>query len=176
MTIGIDVSQLAFPNTGVANYLKNLTLQMFENQDYMFILFFSSLRGQIDPEFEEEVRKKKNVSLKKFRLPQTALTVLWNRLHKMPIEKFIGPTDIFITSDWTEPPAAAKKASILYDLVVYKNPQESDEMIIDTQKRKHNWMKKEGDMIFCISKSTAKDAHNILGIDKEKITVIYPGI
>ena len=49
----------------------------------------------------------------------------------MPIENFIGPVDIFITSDWTEPPTKkAKKATILYDLIVYKYPDETHKKIV----------------------------------------------
>lgn len=175
MTIGIDVSQLAFPNTGVANYLKNLCLSMFDS-DHEFVLFFSSLRGQLDAEFENAVKNRGNVTLKKFPLPQSFLTILWNKMHKIEIEKFIGPIDVFLTSDWTEPPSKAKKASILYDLIVYKNPEETDKMIVETQKSKHKWMKKEADILFCISKSTAKDAEELLNLPKEKLHVIYPGL
>ena len=85
--------------------------------------------------------------------------------------------DLFITSDWTEPPTKrAKKATIIYDTIVYKYPNESDNKIISTQKRKLKWVKKESDIIFTISKSSKKDIEEILGIDSEKINVIYPGI
>jgi hypothetical protein len=84
---------------------------------------------------------------------------------------------LFITSDWTEPPTIkAKKATILYDLVVYKYPKETAEKIISVQKRKLKWVKKESKMIFCISDSTKKDAMEILGIENKRLKVIYPGI
>ena len=83
---------------------------------------------------------------------------------------------MFITSDWTEPPTKkAKKATILYDLVVYKYPKETDLKIVNTQKRKLKWVKKESSKIFCISNSTAEDAENILNIGKDRLSVIYPG-
>jgi len=59
------------------------------------------------------------------------------------VEKFIGNVDIFITSDWTEPPVeSAKKATILYDLVAYKYPEETDERIINVHKRKLSGLKR----------------------------------
>jgi hypothetical protein len=71
------------------------------------------------------------------------LDVLWNRLHIFPIEWFVGEVDVFITSDWTEPPAKkARKATILYDLIVYKHPEETAGSIVDTQRRKLKWAKK----------------------------------
>ncbi len=95
----------------------------------------------------------------------------------MPIEWLIGDVDIFITSDWTEPPTIrAKKATILYDLIVYKYPNETDKKIVKVQKQKLKWVKKESSIIFCISEATKKDAMEILGIDDKRLKVIYPGV
>jgi glycosyltransferase involved in cell wall biosynthesis len=174
--IGIDISQLAYKNTGVANYLKNLTSELINlDKNNEYILFCSS-RGEINSDIKDFL-KYPNVFIKHVKLPPTILDILWNRLHILPIEKFIGKVDMFITSDWTEPPVKnAKKGTILYDLIVYKYPNETDRRIISTQKRKLKWVKKESDIVFCISEATKKDAMEILGIDKEKLKVIYPGI
>ncbi len=178
MKIGIDISQLAYPQTGVSNYLKNLVLQVIEqDKQNEYTLFFSSMRGEIDNLFISKLANFTHVRLKKFKYPPMLLDVLWNKLHIFPIEKFIGDVDVFITSDWTEPPVTkAKKMTILYDLIVYKHPEETATKIVATQKRKHTWMRKETDMILCISESTKKDAKEILGIEESKLKVIYPGI
>jgi len=189
MRIGIDISQLAYKNTGVANYLWNLVCTLVrENNDIEFVLFFSSLRRSI--EYDLSSINYSNVEVKKFRIPPSLLHVLWNKLHIMPIEKFIGNVDFFISSDWAEPPVMrAKKATIIYDLIVYKFPEETHSKteiklkginissnIVDIQKKKLSWVKKESDVIFCISDSTKKDAVEILGLDEKKVRVIYPGI
>ena len=127
MKIGIDISQLAYAQTGVANYLTRLVEQMIlSDEKNEYILFYSSLRKKFSlPSDEFNFHLRPNVTLKEFKLPPTALDVLWNKLHVVPIEKFIGDVDVFITSDWTEPPAKnAKKVTILYDLIVYKFPYE----------------------------------------------------
>jgi len=177
MKIGIDVSQLAYKDTGVANYLENLVKNFLTiDKKNEYVLFFSSLRKSIEYPVSS-IQLGKNVQIKKFRLPPSVLDLLWNRLHIFPIEWFIGNIDVFITSDWTEPPTRrAKKATILYRSDVYKYPKETDKKIVETQKRKLHWVKKESDLIFCISEATKKDAQEILGIDKEKLKVIYPGI
>jgi hypothetical protein len=176
MTIGIDISQLAYPNVGVSNYLLNLIEQLVMDKKNNFVLFFSA-RSKKVPDRITVLLKNKNVILKKARLSPSVLDVLWNRLHRLKIEKFIGDVDVFITSDWTEPPVEkAKKATILYDLVVLKHPYETDEKIVATQKRKLKWVKRESDIVFCISDSTKKDAIELLNISKEKLHVIYPGM
>ncbi len=200
MRIGIDISQLAYPNTGVANYLKNLVEQLLmEDRENEYILFFSSLRGQLPSSkiwttspylrVQEEKIRAKSVTIKQFKIPPTILDILWNTLHIFPIEKFIGDVDIFISSDWTQPPSSSKKATILYDLIVYKFPEETHNTwnfsfknllikpnIVAAQKRRLKWVKKECDKIFCISEATKKDVKNLLNLPEEKLAVIYPGI
>ena len=180
MKIGIDISQLAYSNTGVANYLQNFVEALFSSDSKNeYVLFYSSLRRPIqNSKFKIQNKlQNSNFKIKTFRLPPTLLDLLWNRLHVLPIESLIGDVDIFITSDWTEPPTKkAKKATILYDLIVYKYPEETHEKIIATQKRKLEWVKKESDVIFCISQSTKQDAMQILGIPEERLRVAYPGI
>ena len=190
MRIGIDVSQLAYPKTGVANFLEHFIdslVAVDRENDYVF--FFSSLRKSLSAEFLKYQNNPK-ITIKTFRIPPTALNFLWNKAHIRPIESFIGPVDLFITSDWTEPPVkSAKKATIIYDLIVYKYPEETHSKtefsplkllispnIVSSQKRKLHWVKKESDLVFTISKSSKKDIEEILGISSNKIKVIYPGI
>ena len=175
MTIGIDISQLAYRGTGVAGYLEEFVKALLKvDKENKYILFFSSFRGNLKPEILNLVSDR--VEIKQFKYPPTLLDFFWNRIHILPIESFIGNVDVFITSDWTEPPTRkAKKATILYDLVVYKYPKETDRKIVETQKRKLKWVKKETDAVFCISKSTIKDAEELLGIEKAKLFATYPG-
>ena len=174
--IGIDISQLAYPNTGVANILRKLIDHLLEvDKKNNYVLFFSSMRGKLDAHF---LRHQKNpqVQIKFFKFPPTVLDLLWNRLHILPINYLIGQVDVFITSDWTEPPIKnSKKATIIYDMVVFKSPEETHEKIVETQKRKLKWAKKESDVVFTISKSSKKDIEEILRIEGEKIKVVYPG-
>jgi len=176
MKIGIDISQLAYEKTGVANVLTGFVEGLINlDKENEYILFFSSLRREMkDLRFKI---KDSNVTIKTFRMPPTLLDILWNKLHVLPIENLIGDIDVFISSDWTEPPTKkAKKATILYDLVVYKTPDETAAKIVETQKRKLYWTKKECDVILCISESTKRDAMEILGIAESKLRVVYPGI
>lgn len=181
MKIGIDVSQIAYEGTGVAELTTNLVKKLLEiDKDNEYILFFSSLRKNFQFSIfptSQMLRGASNFQIKKFRFPPSLLDLFWNKMHIFPIEWFIGDVDIFITSDWTEPPTIrAKKATILYDLIVYKYSDETDKKIVEVQKRKLKWVKKETDIIFCISESTMKDAIAILGIEKSRLKVIYPGL
>lgn len=178
MKIGIDISQLAYERTGVANIVFKLVEQLLTiDTENEYILFYSSLRKPIQNAKFKSQNFNSKFKIKTFRMPPSFLDFLWNKLHILPIESLIGDVDIFITSDWTEPPAKkAKKVTILYDLVVYKYPEETAESIVATQKRKLQWVKKETAKVLCISEATKKDAMDILGIEEKRLEVIYPGV
>lgn len=178
MKIGIDISQMAYGGTGVAKYLENLLENLLKvDKKNEYILFFSSLRRNIKNKILNIKNTNQKVKIRGFEIPPTILDILWNRFHICPIEWFIGDIDVFITSDWTEPPAKkAKKVTILYDLIVYKYPEETAKKIVEIQKRKLEWVKKESVLVICISESTKKDAREILGIDEERLVVVHPGI
>jgi len=176
--IGIDISQIIYEGTGVAELVRNLVENLLRiDKKNEYVLFFSSLRKNLKSQISNFKSTSQNLKIKTFRFPPILLDLLWNKLHILPIEWLIGDVDIFITSDWTEPPTIrAKKATILYDLIVYKYPNETDRKIIEVQKRKLKWVKKESDLVLCISESTKKDAEGILGIEENRLKTIYPGI
>lgn len=177
MRIGIDISQLAYQNTGVSNYLTHLVENLLKKDTQNeYVLFFSSMRKKWEKSYLSSIDDKR-IKLVQYPFPPKLLDLLWNKLHVLPIESLIGKVDVFITSDWTEPPTKhAKKMTILYDLVVYKHPEESAETIVETQKRKLRWVKKESAKILCISEATKKDAMEVLGIDASRLSVVYPGV
>lgn len=179
MKIAIDISQIAYPGTGVANAVSNLVRNLISlDRKNQYILFGISLRKlESLYNFYHEVREiGSNVCAKFFPIPQTVGNFLWNRLHVPDIEMLIGQIDIFHSSDWIQPPTKAKKLTKVHDLTVYKYPEYSHPYIIQTQKRRLAWVKRECDIITVNSQATKKDLITILKIDPSKIVVTYPGI
>lgn len=175
MRIGIDISQTAFAQSGVGRSMTKLVSTLiFKDKSNEYVLFFSSLRGEMP---EDLNIKRENVQIKRFKLPPTLLNLLWNKLHVLPIEKLIGDVDVFISSDWTEPPTQkAKKVTFVHDLVVYKFPSETDSKIIKVHKNKFAWAVRECIAFITPSASTKKDLHEILKVDNEKIHVVNWGV
>lgn len=176
MRIGIDISQIAYQNTGVANFTKHLVEHLLKiDHKNEYVLFFSSLRRNFDrSQIDFHGRR---IKVKAFKFPPIFLDFLWNNLHVVPIEWFIGDVDIFISSDWTQPPTIkAKKVTILYDLIVYMHPNETDRKIVATQKKRLSWITREAAKVLCISDATRRDALRILNISENKLDVVYPGI
>lgn len=176
MKIGIDISQIVYEGTGVGRFTKGLVEAVLKyDKKNEWIFFFSSMRRFLDLELKKSI-KNKGHKLIKYRVPPTALSVLWNSIHRLRIEKIIGKVDWFITSDWTEPPADSKKATIVHDLTYLRYPETVDQTIKEVQTARLKWVKKESNLIFADSETTKEDLMTFHKIAGKRIKVIYPGV
>ncbi len=176
MHIGIDISQAIYPG-GVAVYLQNwLTALLNFDQTNHYQLFFSSWR-QSPPQWAKTLARQPQVTLKRTHLPLRFLELLWNRWHYGDVEWFNGPLDIFHTSDWTQPPAGkAHLVTTIHDLSFLRWPTTVPASVLQTQRRRLAWVKKEKVAIIAVSKATKKEIINLLAIPGERIRVIYEAL
>lgn len=163
--VGMDISQLAHIG-GVATYTQNLTRELSKIEDLEMAYFYSSLRKPYRGDL-------KNV--KKYRLPPTLFEMLFNRWRNVSMEKFMGPLDVFHSSDWTQPPCSAKKVTTYHDTVPLKYPEWSHPKIVSVHKRRLFLVEKEIDIVIVVSQATKKDLLEVSNLPEEKITVIYEG-
>jgi glycosyltransferase involved in cell wall biosynthesis len=164
--VGFDISQIIHPG-GVANYTKNLASELQKNKDLEMVFFFSALRKSYHGEL-------KNV--KKFRLPPTLFEVLFNKIRNVGIEKFIGPVDVYHSSDWVQPPTKAKKVSTYHDVIALKYPQWSHPKIVSVNKTRLKIVEQEVDKVVAVSNSTKQDLLEISNLKPGQIEVIYEGV
>lgn len=169
MRIGIDVSQIIY-GTGVSTYTRNLIellLKIDKENDY--VLFGGSLRR-----FQELKKIAEIGSSEKriFPFPPTFLDLIWNRLHILPVDNFIGKVDVFHSSDWTQPPTKAYKVTTVHDLAPLRFPSITPKKIIDVHKGRLSWVKKEADKIIAVSEFTKKEIIELLGVDENRVVVI----
>lgn len=177
MRIGIDISQIVYEGTGVGNYVREMVkaLLTIDHQNE-YVLFGSSLRKRQKLEQYYETVKNPKVTLCVMSIPPILLDFLWNRLHIIPIEWLIGPLDIFWSSDWTQPPLThAKGITTVHDVSFLRYPETFAKAILDVQKRRLVWVKRECKVIYCDSEATKQDVMSLVGIARNKLNVIYPG-
>lgn len=178
MRIGIDISQVVHEGTGVGNYVREMVRALLTiDQRNEYILFGSSLRLRHKLEQYYETVKNPSVKLCILPIPPTMLDLLWNKLHILPVETFIGPVDVFWSSDWTQPPLKhALGVTTIHDLTALRYPESFGETnIVDVQKRRLVWAKRECSYFLCDSKATSEDAIKLLHIPVDKLHVVYPG-
>ncbi len=176
MNIGIDISQAVYQDTGVGKYtigLVNGILDYDRNNSWTFLYF--SLRADLSPELLTKIKSFRH-RLIHIPFPPTFLSFIWNILHIIPVEIFTGKLDLFITSDWTEPPASCSKMTIIHDLVYLRYPETVHKTILETQKQRMKWVQKESSHIIATSHATKADIISLLAIPENKISTIYAGI
>jgi glycosyltransferase involved in cell wall biosynthesis len=179
MRIGIDISQIVYEGTGVGTYVRKLVSELLaQDKRNDYVLFGASLRQ--GDKFRSYYRSldcdPKKVTLQTVAIPPTLLDFLWNTLHIAPIEWFVGPIDVFWSSDWTQPPLAhARGVTTVHDLSILKYPESFNRKILSVQRRRLKRTKQECDAFLCDSKATQKDLVDLLKIDVTKTKVVYPG-
>ncbi|KKU10543.1 MAG: Glycosyl transferase group 1 [Candidatus Woesebacteria bacterium GW2011_GWB1_45_5] len=156
MKIAIDISQIIY-GTGVSAYTRNLVGNLLKvDRENEYILFGGSLRrlGELKA---VAAGFKGRVSDKIFPLPPVLADLIWNRLHILPIEKFIGEVGIFHSSDWSEPPSKAPKVTTIHDLYAFKFPRLLAGNVLSAHRRKLSWVLEESKRVIVPSESTKKD-------------------
>ncbi len=176
MRIGIDISQIVYEGTGVARFTRGLVESILQYDTHNeWIFFLSSFRKKPDQNLLSKIQEKGH-KIFSIPLPPTILSVLWNDLHIMNIDSLIPRLDWFITSDWTEPPAHIKKATIVHDLTFMRYPETVEPSIISVQQKRLNRVKAESQVIFADSQSTKDDLSTYLTLEDKRITINYPGV
>ena len=133
MIIGIDISSVQY-GTGVSDYTLQLVTHLLKiDPNNQYKLFFASLRQPI-PTSIKKLSKHHNLQIFHYKIPAIFLEIIWNRLHIIPIEFFIGKCHIFHTSDWTQPPTKqAKLITTIHDLRPILFPQWHHPRVIKNQ-------------------------------------------
>ena len=157
MIIGIDISSIPY-GTGVSNYTLNLVRSLLKtDKTNTYKLFYSSLRRPLPPEIKQ-LAHHHQFKIYHHRLPPTLLSILWNKLHILPIELFIGKCDLFHTSDWTQPPTKhAKTITTIHDLVPFIFPETLHPLIVKTHTLKLKQAIQHCHHFICVSQNTQTD-------------------
>ncbi|OGK18004.1 hypothetical protein A3G67_04520 [Candidatus Roizmanbacteria bacterium RIFCSPLOWO2_12_FULL_40_12] len=176
MRIGLDISQVVYEGTGVGRFIEGLVnVICTQKTKHEWVFFFSGFRRKLGKEIRNKISSS-GFKLAQLPFPPTLLSYLWNDLHIFPVTRLTGKLDWFISSDWTEPPASCRKATVIHDLSVFKYPETVDTKILKTQKKRLEWVSQESSVIFADSDATLKDAREYLPNTNSQIHRVYPGV
>jgi glycosyltransferase involved in cell wall biosynthesis len=113
-----------------------------------------------------------------FTLPAAhAWRIAWSKSGRLPLERVLGPFDVFHFSDWMYPPQRKGiRATTIHDLVPFHFP----ELVHPRTRRMHGAKYRHTvascDIVFTNSHFTAADVAEHLQIPSQRICVAYPGI
>jgi glycosyltransferase involved in cell wall biosynthesis len=179
MKIALDISQIVYEGTGVARFTYHLVKTILaQDTGHNWTFFCSSLKHNLNADIEIEIHASKH-NLIRWYIPPRLLSTQWNENLWRDYAPIPGNFDLFISSDWTQPPTkiAKTRAAIVHDLAFKKVPETVDPLIITTQSKRLANVVKECQIIWCDSKSTVTDLNECYpGIMATVVEVNYPGI
>ena len=178
MRIVIDVSPLSRPRTGIGNYVRGMVAGLAEaaGDDHELVAF-----GPSGPRGRRRIREALAGLPVELRLPLLprahAWRTAWSRIGRPPVERVVGPLDVFHFSDWMYPAQRhGVRTTTVHDLV----PLHFPELVHARTYRMHTAKLRNAvrtcDIIFANSRFTADDLHERLGFPRDRIHVAYPGI
>lgn len=171
MKICIDATPLLLRSVGVKTYLYHWIDHLMRASENGTIVAFPGIR-QLGP---------LNHDGSQLGLFSTA----WRRLligganHKIPlaVKLWMPKADLFhISSQFREPPKGLPLSATIYDFTVWLVPELHPEANIRADKHLAATVFKRAKGLIAISQSTRLDAVRLLGLDPERIEVIYPGV
>jgi glycosyltransferase involved in cell wall biosynthesis len=166
MKVGFDISQLAHAG-GVGIYTKELTSQLEQISDLEMTFFYTSLRKKYQGDL-------KNV--RSFKIPPTIAEKLFHDFRKISMERFLGPIDVYHSSDWIQPPTKAKTVTTYHDVIPLKYPEWSHPKIVQVHQKRLHLVEQEIDQVIAVSETTKQDLCQISNIPEHQVTVIYEGV
>ena len=183
MRIAIDISQAQYEGTGVARYVNELIPHIIAQarRDDTITLFYNSRHvvyselGLAKALAQQEERSYRVVTS---HMPEKIMHIVWNRLHILPIELWVGEQDIFFYSDWFTPPTSGRRFTTVHDLVFRRYPETVDQYVRSTQEQRLRYLTNSSHpaTVFVDSQATQKDLVELYGLSPSRVPVVYPGI
>ena len=174
MRIGIDISQIVY-GTGVSFYTRSLVKHLLKaDNKNNYVLFGGALRSRqvLIDNVQHFSEYKSKFKLKIYPFSPNISDILFNKVHFLPIETFIGKVDVFHSSDWTQPKTNCFNVTTIHDLAPIIYPKLNDRNIVEVHKRRLKRIFAEVDRVIVPSKATENELLR-LGYDATKIRVIY---
>ncbi len=179
MRIGWDLTTLCMPATGIGRYTREtLYATARARPDWEFVAV-SFAGGEGTARLRASIGEMPpNVEHRHIKVPGARF--LRRGISSAPIptlEAITGKVDVFVDSEWFHPKqASGKRISIVYDLGPLLHPEWVDEQTRRFHLRTLDSLKRRIDRIVCISEATAGDVVRELGVDRERISIVYPGV
>ena len=179
MRIGWDLTTLCMPATGIGRYTREaLYATARARPDWEFVAV-SFAGGEGTARLRASIGEMPpNIEHRHINVPGARF--LRRGISSAPIptlEAITGKVDAFVDSEWFHPKqASGKRVSIVYDLGPLLHPEWVDEQTRRFHLRTLDSLKRRADRIVCISEATAGDVVREVGVDRERISIVYPGV
>ncbi|MHB8642886.1 MAG: glycosyltransferase family 4 protein [Gaiellaceae bacterium] len=173
MRVAYDLSPLSLPRTGVGNYVLGSLRGLVECGADVVAFGPVSARGK--RQIEEALRGL-DVERRLTVLPfARGWRAAWSRIGRPAAERWLGDFDVLHFSDWMYPPQrAGVRATTVHDLVPLRFPEWTHGSTTRIHSAKYAHAARSADVIICNSEFTGREVRELLGVEPERIRVVYP--
>jgi glycosyltransferase involved in cell wall biosynthesis len=174
MRITIDYTAAIISAHGIGRYTRSLVdaLTRLDTDDR--ITLFSSERPRGGLTFPVAP----NVRTRVFPLGARPMTILWDRAHvPLPLEVLAGRADVLHGPGFAPPPALSmRRIATVHDLASFVVPEYIAPRFVAYQRGLVPRTVKNADHVIADSHATANDVVSLMGVPREKVTVVYLGV
>jgi glycosyltransferase involved in cell wall biosynthesis len=175
MHTGIDYTAAVRQGGGIGRYTRNLIGALAElDLESQYTLFVAGGRAVVDG-LESWPG---NFRVRWVPLSDRWLHILWQRLRlPVPIQVVTGPLDLFHSPDFVLPPLGRTPAILtVHDLSFLRVPQFFVPGFRDYLEGAVSRAVRRARHILADSESTRRDLMELLAVEPERVTVLYPGV
>ena len=174
----MDVAPLSHQRTGVGNYVRGSLRGIAEataGRHELVAFAPASARGRREIEASlAGIEAERRLPV----LPAAhAVRTAWSRLGAPPVERVVGPLDVFHFSDWMYPPQrGGLRSTMIHDLVPLHFPDWVHRRTARMHGAKYRHAARACDVVIANSTFTADDVAETLDVPRERIQVAHPGV
>jgi glycosyltransferase involved in cell wall biosynthesis len=174
LRIGIDYTAAVRQGAGIGRYTRELVRVLAElDRDNDYALFAATGGQRL-----ADRAWPTNFQMRSVPLSDRALAILWHRL-RLPlwVELVTGAVDIFHSPDFVLPPLhRARTLVTVHDLSFIRYPECADVNLRAYLNKVVPRSVHRADLVLADSQNTKDDLVELLGVEANKIEVIYPGV
>ncbi|HLJ82256.1 MAG TPA: glycosyltransferase family 1 protein [Ktedonobacterales bacterium] len=174
MRITIDYTAAITQGAGIGRYTRSIVSALARVDDADHFTLFSTERPTAARGFPDVPHMRPRV----FPAGNRNMTIFWQRLRApVPVELFAGRADLFHGPDFILPPLLGTPAVVtIHDLAFLTNPECALPSLVRYLSAAVPRALRRASAVVSDSEKTANDLHTLLGVPREKITVIYCGV
>lgn len=174
MRIAIDYTPAIAQRAGIGRYTRDLVDALARVDTADRFTLFSAERSTAERGFPRAA----NMTARVFDVGNRRMTIFWQRLRApVPAELFMGNADVIHGPDFILPPALrARRVVTIHDLAFLTHPECALPKLVAYLSRVVPRALAAADAVIAVSERTAADLHTLLGVPREKITVIPLGV
>ena len=173
-SIGIDYTAAVRQRAGIGRYSRNLIRALAEiDTENQYTLFVAGGRGD-----DGLGAWPPNFRLRSIPLSDRWLHILWQRLRlPIPIQTITGPLDLFHSPDFVLPPVGRAPAILtVHDLSFMRVPECFVPGFRIYLEKAVSRAVRRARRILADSECTRRDLVDLLGVEPQRVTVLYPGV